>query len=599
VIIYPLIDRVTYETRFEMFVVNEYVDHVIIGSLFVFWLIVSMSKSRASYVGIGIVAALFVAAAAAGNDQALDGISVAALPALVALILCDRYFLGDRKKILANQCELMPNYLAIIGIVLGVIALILALSPVIFSSPSPEGTSLIRNYGHEVFLLLSRLSPILLVILVSSYPVKLFINFVSTLRRKGRTDNQSSNSFAIAHETAESGRKRVVFLSLFVLLSIVIASIPHLPSINKDGGTVGVDTPQYGIWMNELGQAQDSQDFLRKAFIEQQRGDRPISLLLIYGFQQAVASLNDNLDLRIELLPFILGPSLVLVVYFMTRELTRNDTVSLLAAFLTAISYHVLIGIYSGFYANWIALIFGYLSIAFLFKFLRSHSKRNLIMYGALSTLMLFSHVYTWSIFTIATGIFLIAMMKFSKQVFIDKHISPEDIEEKRKRKHSAVLLLFVLGSIVAIDIGRTFLTGSSSGIEGDLKLGEQLAGPEQFALRWNNLTYTTMVYVGGLLANFLILVLGIYWLVRSKLWNMQDIFIIIFLSIGILPFLFGEWIIQTRVFYNIPFQIPAAIGLMYVRQQSAGLLRSIPIYIWLIAFSILAVSNFYLVLPS
>jgi hypothetical protein len=164
--------------------------------------------------------------------------------------------------------------------------------------------------------------------------------------------------------------------------------------------------------------------------------------------------------------------------------------------------------------------------------------------------------------------------------------------------KKSVLLLLAVLGCTVAIDIGRTFLTGSSSGIEGDLSLGERLAGPEQFALRWNNLTYATMVYVGGLFANFLILGLGITWLVRSKLLNMRDMFIIVFLSIGLLPFLFGEWIIQTRVFYNIPFQIPAALGLLYIRQQAAGLIRLAPIFIWLIVFAIVSVSNFYLVLP-
>jgi hypothetical protein len=392
----------------------------------------------------------------------------------------------------------------------------------------------------------------------------------------------------------------MVFLSLFVLLSIVIALIPHLPNINKGDQAVGVDTHQYATWINELSAAENSNDFLRKVFIEQSRGDRPFSLLMIFGFQQATAPINDNLELRIELLPFILGPSLVLAVYFLTRELTRNDAVSLFAAFLTAISYHVLIGIYAGFYANWIALIFGSLSLAFLFRFLRSHDKRNLVLYGVLATLMLFSHVYTWSIFTIVSAIFLIILTKFNSLVHVNgSSLTGGKDEQRRKRKQSALLLLVVLACTVAIDVGRTVLTGSSSGIEGDLELGERLAGPEQFALRWNNLTYTTMVYVGGLFANFLILGLGIYWLVRSDLWKMQDIFIIIFLSIGILPFLFGEWIIQTRVFYNIPFQIPAALGLMYLRQQAAGLLRSIPIYIWLIAISVVAVSNLYLVLPS
>ena len=83
----------------------------------------------------------------------------------------------------------------------------------------------------------------------------------------------------------------------------------------------------------------------------------------------------------VDHLPIVLGPALVLVVYFLTREMTSNDLISVLAAFLTAVSFHVLTGIYAGLYANWFALIIGFLSFMFLFKFLKRPSISYFVTY--------------------------------------------------------------------------------------------------------------------------------------------------------------------------------------------------------------------------
>jgi hypothetical protein len=283
-----------------------------------------------------------------------------------------------------------------------------------------------------------------------------------------------------------------------------------------------------------------------------------------------------------------LGPSLVLVTYFLTRELTSNETTSLFAAFLTAAtSYHLLGGIFAGFYANWLALIVGYLSFVFLFRYLRRSGKANLIIFAALILLTLLSHVYTWSILALVIGIFL-GVSIILKQ-------------DSRKR---AVLLLLVLLSTVIIDVARTMITGSSGGMERDLKLSQgQLFGIEQFASRWDNLILTTQLYYGSMFSNFIIVALALYWLVRSNLAADYNLLIAIFFSIGILPFFFGDWIIQSRVLYDIPFQIPAAIALTYISRwpiySTKGLAISVTICTWLVAMSARTLSNFYLVKPN
>ena len=197
-----------------------------------------------------------------------------------------------------------------------------------------------------------------------------------------------------------------------------------------------------------------------------------------------------------------------------------------------------------------------------------------------LIVLLLFSHVYTWTVLTIVMGIFLAVLLKFNYY-----------------SRKSIILLLLVILSSVVIDIARMTITGSASGIVNDINIARAGGvGLEQFKVRWSNLIDVTQIHLGGQFSNFLLLILGLYWLIHSNLRQPSNILIVIFLSVGVMPLFFGDWIMQTRVFYDIPFQIPAAITLTYVKKQANGTIILLPICIWLIAVSIRAVTNFYLV---
>jgi len=67
----------------------------------------------------------------------------------------------------------------------------------------------------------------------------------------------------------------------------------------------------------------------------------------------------------------------------------------------------------------------------------------------------------------------------------------------------------------------------------------------------------------------------------------------------AILPLLFGNGSIQSRMLHDIPFQIPAAIGLTYLKRHANGTFMILPICIWLLAMSVRAVSNFYCISPG
>jgi hypothetical protein len=531
-------------------------------------------RGRARLVAPLIYGGITIVAAIASLDVVVDIAALISIPVIISFLVYDRF--TTKRKILNRSTNLLSlNYLAITGIVIGILSIAAFSVPSLFSIPVE--TTPLRNYAYDIFLFFSSSSPAFIFLLTCSFPLKLLMEefMRGILKIKNNKSDSLLSNYSIKLRT------KIIYLSLFVLLSVTMALIPHQPTINKDNQQhVGVDTAEYVKWINKLMQSNGTQEFIRQAFIIQQHGDRPLTLIFLFTIVKIV---NVDPSYTIDHVPVILGPALVLVVYFLTRELTSNDITSLMASFLTAVSFHTLIGIYAGFYANWLALIIGYLSIVFLIRFLKTPNRLNFAIYSALIIILLFSHVYTWSIFTVVIGIFLAVMLKLSYY-----------------SKKSIILLLLVLLVSVVIDVARMTITGSASGIEQDIKIASLTGvGLEQFALRWSNLIDTTQNYYGSQFSNFIILMLGLYWLFRSNFRNPSTILLIVFQSIGIIPLFFGDWLVQSRVLYDIPFQIPAAFALADIKKQANGTMILLSICILLIAISIRAVSNFYLILPS
>jgi len=356
-----------------------------------------------------------------------------------------------------------------------------------------------------------------------------------------------------------------------MLLSVFMALFPHQSFINGENEIVGADSVAYVGWLNSI-RADEQGEFLNNAFVAPNSEDRPFSLILFSG---VLKIFPDSPSYVIDHLPIILSPLLVLAVFFLTRELTSNDTISLLASFLTAVSFHTLIGIYAGLYSNLLALIFGYFSIVFVLRFLKKPSKINYLPFCVFLFLMMLSHIYTWTILTLLISIFLIVTWRL--KMF--------------ERKTIALVFLIILAS-VAFDVGKSTIT-EHSGIARDLGLGLNQSSFENLFSIWPNISQTSLVYAGGIFGNFLILSLCIYWLLRSNFREIPNLFIAIFLSIGMLPILFGGEIIQSRVLFNIPFQIPAAIGLFYLANQKKGNWLVLGICIWILVVSLQAITNF------
>ncbi len=566
--VFVLLNGTTYDTFFHLFLINKSVDHIIIALSAVVWLALSLKQTPRL-----VIFAIFGTLAAISASDASHNLStiivditaILSIPAIFSVLTYNRFL---PVKILIVHSNLSLNYLAIIGIAIGILTIIIT-SLQLF--PVPVSSRIVHDYAFDIYVLFNSASPVIMILLIFCFPVKILA--MKLMNRLRVQQEPGSSGFLYADQTLRRKYKFICLL-LVMFLSVALAVIPHLPTVNKNNQPVGTDTSYYVDWQNNLTKSKSAQNFAHEIFAKIRGGDRPFSLLLVFA---VVKSVPVEPSVVIDNLPLILGPALVLVVYLFTREMISNDRISLLAAFLTAVSFQVLVGIYAGYYANWIALIIGYLAFVFLFRVLKTPTILSFVIYSVLMILLLFSHEYTWTILTIVMAVFLVIMVKLGHY----------------KRRNLIFLLLIILSTVI-VDLAKTALIGLSNGFAKDLRVARgHLAGINQFANRWNNLKDTMQGYYAAQFSNFIILILALYWLLRSRLRDVSNILLMVFLSVGIAPLFFGDWVIQSRVFYDIPFQIPAAIGLSYLRMRYNGVLMLLPISLWLIAISFRDVYNF------
>jgi hypothetical protein len=565
--IYILQNRISYNTYFDFFIINRNIDHIIIVSGIILWAALSF-KGKARTVIPVFYGGIILVTVTTGIVVILDIAALMAIPLAISCLVYNRFAF---KKILTTSTRLYINYIGVIVIIMGIASIIMSLGVLFFIPLNPMLP--IRNYVYDIFLFFSSFSPILMFLLISCLPVKILIEEFRTFMTRIKKIRIYSVPFS-DYNTIKTTRAKIICLALFMLLSVALALVPHQPTINTDKQNVGVDTHYYADWVGALINSTSSQELVRQAFVIQNGGDRPITLLFVLVLNKVVPA---NLVHTIEYVPVILGPALIFAVYLLTRELTSNDVTSLLASFLTAVSFHTLVGIYAGFYSNWLALVIGYLSFVILFKFLKKSSALTLAIYAVSLVLLLFTHIYTWSIFAIVTTVFLVVMLKFNDY-----------------RKMNIILLLLVVFASIFIDIARLTMTGSSSAIVRDISIATAGGlGLEQFGLRLSNMTDLVQNWYGAQFSNFIILVLGFIWICISNFRKQVNIFLVVFLSVGFATLFFGSSAVLSRVLYDIPFEIPAAISLTYIGKQRNSRMLLLGTCIWLVSISIRAVLNF------
>jgi hypothetical protein len=564
---YPLINRVTYATPFvDKYFIDKYYDSFIILLGTTIWLFISICNRNLKIILLSIYGISALMATSYNVSILSDILTLSSIPIILTLLIINKIW---KYKLLNFSKILYINYIAIIGFVIGAISITITLVHIIY----PDLALPPVNYLYYIYLLFSIFSPILLILIAITFPLKILIG---TYIRKIPIHNiTTSYKTSLSQHSFLSKKRRILLLSFIILISVSTTVIPHLNTVNKDKQIIGTDTNAYAKLLNSLIMTKNTSELFQQVFLNSYNADRSFSLVVFFLYIQAFG--NTNLINSIEYLPLILGPILIIVIYFLTLELTAEYATAILASFLTITSFHILVGTYAGLYADWLSLIFGYLGFLFLIRSLKKPRKVNIILFSALMIILLLCHAPTWTILSIVSLIFLTAMLKL-----------------KTEKKSIIYLFLAMLPSIF-IDIARLLLIKSSGVLQDITFANNQGAGLQNTIAIWDNLTATSQIYLAGQFGNSIILVLVLYWLFRLNTKEKYNILIPIFFSLLIFPFLFGERVIQARVMYDIPFQIPAAIALMYLRKYYGNVII-FTVCSWLFIIAIRTISNFYFI---
>ncbi len=409
----------------------------------------------------------------------------------------------------------------------------------------------------SLFYALGRLSPYIMLALLFSFLLRKVI--ISKFKDLVAPKLTGAKSFGLAlnlcRPTNLLGHSEIInalikpnnrlFLAISLILTIVFAIYPYFSSINPENFLVGYDLHFYIDWVKQL-QDSNAGNITAMVFNSFHKGDRPLTILFIYAIYSLT---NLPIETVVQFFPLVLAPALVLVVYHFVKFATGNNGhLAGISALLTVVSYYFIVGMFAGFLANWLALITVFLSLLIL---LRTFEKPSLIGYAlfAFTTLTtLFIHVYTWSYFI--TGMMLYLILSYV-------------IFRKDRQKVQRIILLAMIVSVnILVDGIRTHYTESTGGIESTSTLASSGISLHNLSMLWQNLNYNFNYYLGGYFTNFVMLALAFIWTLSAKFARNFDRLMLSMLYIGVIPVLFGDSLIQARVFYNMPLQIPAAVVL-------------------------------------
>lgn len=602
--------RVTYPQIFPFYLTGgPLVDDLIIVALGTASTVILFYHSKISFALVGAFLATISYALFTSNTLAADALSLAIFPVISILFLTTRRKLRVQTRITKNSFILS---LTIIFLALELLSLFNWLA---YPAAPSRLYSSWQWYGADLQAKLTQvfamLAPVMMVLLIFSYGIKpsfdLLRNLVAFRLKSVSATNYSKQRIRLEladgsyitpqqHNTAPIRYPRFtpwLFLLGSCLLVIGLSIYPYLPSINPDFQIVSVDASFY---VNQITLMKNEGLFAENGPFGEMN-DRSFSLVFFYAI--AVVT-NQSPAQVVAFLPAFLGILNVISIHFLMRHVTANSehkSLLLIAPLFAALSHQFIVGIYGGFLSNMLALPFSFGSILFFLRYWESKRKwLSFTVFAILISLTLLIHVYTWIFFATTIIVAAIALTLIRDQ--------NNNNEQKKKIKQ----LLPVLGVTIVVAASimiAAYLLGQASGLDRIVNLAAGSLSEDYFAQRWFNINYIFKIYLGGFLANPLPLLLSLVWVYGTKFKeNRFNIVLISSISISSVFFFIGDFVIQSRMFYNIPMQIPAAIvaaNILDGRYFGSISFRSRLVIvglitIFLVNYALMSLANFYLI---
>jgi hypothetical protein len=250
------------------------------------------------------------------------------------------------------------------------------------------------------------------------------------------------------------------------------------------------------------------------------------------------------------------------------KNVERNtEVIAAIVAMAAALSPQIVVGLYGGLLANWLALIPAFPAILFAIRISeemgrtkKTISWKRVWIYApcflvTLTLTMLF-HIYTWG-FVILVSLLFTLLSYFSMR---KAHMA----NRLDSLKLVAVLVGIIIASI-ATDIAKSSLSSVSSGLAADSFLASRSFELGNYNARWEILGFTLEAYVGGFLYPG-VMMLALLWVFKGSYMRGFERIIFSMLFVLTVPLLFGTTVIQARLLYVVPLFVPAILSLYNVR---------------------------------
>lgn len=415
----------------------------------------------------------------------------------------------------------------------------------------PEKGLVFARMNATVFAVLAPFSPTFLILLLYTWPVRLAISLDNKFskRLKSYFDYLVQSLISVVPPGSLSSaagltltRRPRLLLVIAVALAFLVGLIPYRSTLNPSMLPVGVDAHFYIDYVSQmLGKSPAAAISYAMGFAWE--GSRPLLLVPMYLMASTgLASATQTF----EALPAILGPLLALSTFIFVREGYKNEKIAAVASLFSVLSFNTTVGLWAGFYANWLALSETCLFLTVLLKFSRTTSASRFIMLTLLSVSVLLTHPWTWAIVLAVTTLFVLITLREERNVTLAK-----------------ALLLFL-----AINI---FLEVAKSQIFGGLTVSQDaapiLSGAGLLSSQglWQNLIITLFSFYQGLLGNAILLGLPAITMLFLRFRDRFERLLTVWVALGSIPFLVLASPLQTRILYDMPLPSMTALAMLFL----------------------------------
>jgi len=334
----------------------------------------------------------------------------------------------------------------------------------------------------------------------------------------------------------------VVGLAVLVssVLSCLFVVFTLVPWSNPTGMLVSVDSPNYYDWISHMGSL-DINSALSFAF----SNDRALFLVLCYGLSFFIPTLW-----VVQFAAALLLVALSVFSVFVLRLFTNSTAVLSIGALLVPFSFQGLGLIYSGFFANMLALILVFAYAVLFFRLLKKWSSLSFLTLLSVSIFILFAHSWTWFIFILSLAMFLILELRLA---YSDRH----------RLKDKTLLIGVTIGIGLLVDLLRTTLfsissTGSVFGV------AQSSLGFPNAAYLVSGMQQSVNHVLGGVFANQLLVALGFVGLLALlKIKSEVSNFFVAWTCVACASVLFAtDSLVFNRALFMVPWIMLSSFGL-------------------------------------